>query len=70
MYTEHLSCLLALLRSRRGEDQGTLDPRLAGLGDDRLRDLFHNKRVLDIGCNEGKVSLDIGTAIDPFICYA
>lgn len=53
--------LSALLRTRRGEDQGTLDPRLAGLGDDRLRDLFRNKRVLDIGCNEGKVSLDIGT---------
>ncbi|ORZ03311.1 Bicoid-interacting protein 3-domain-containing protein [Syncephalastrum racemosum] len=52
-------------RSRRGEHQGTLDPRLTGLGDERLRDLFRNKRVLDIGCNEGKVSLDIAITQHP-----
>lgn len=44
----------------------TMDPRLALLS----QDLFTGKRVLDVGCNEGWVTCEIGVWVFASVMYS
>ncbi|CCA72051.1 hypothetical protein PIIN_05986 [Serendipita indica DSM 11827] len=48
--------------SRKQNATGNLDPRLSLLP----KDIFAGKRVLDVGCNEGWVTVDIAKFFAPF----